>query len=112
MNTTKLITVAIAAALIAGAPAKAEDVPTVNVPTNGVNLLDPTQVKAMESRIKTAAIKVCQTPEQSAQGPLSYSRPCFVKARDNALAGLRQQIAMAQSRKGGQALASASSAQK
>lgn len=111
MNTTKLITVAIAAALIAGTAAKAEDVPTVNVLTNGVNLLDPTQVAAVESRIKTAAIAVCQTPEQRAQGPLSYARPCFVKARDNALAGLRQQIATAQTRARRQALVLASPAQ-
>lgn len=104
MNTTKLITLAIAVATFACGTAQAEQVPTATVLTKGVDLLDPSAVKTVEAQIRAAAIKVCQTPQQSAQGPMSYDRPCFVKAHDNALAGLQTEIASARTARGDQAL--------
>ena len=104
MNTTKLIALAIATATFACGTAQAEQVPTMTVMTKGIDLLDPAAVKTVEARIRTAAIKVCQTPQQSSQGLMTYDRPCFVKARDNALAGLQTEIASARTAKGGQTL--------
>ncbi|MBB3860040.1 UrcA family protein [Novosphingobium hassiacum] len=100
MTTTKLIALAIAAVTLACGAAQAEEIPTINVMIKGADLLDPAAVKTIELRIRKAAIKVCQTPQQSSQGLLTYDRPCFVKARDNALAGLKTEIASARTAKG------------
>lgn len=108
MNTLKLMTAtatfALNALTIACGTARAEQAPTINVFIAGVDLLDPTEVKKVEKQIRSAAINVCQTPEQSQKGPLIYDRQCFVKARDNALARLQKQVALAADRRNGTTL--------
>ena len=100
MTITKIITIAATVATLAFGTAQAQEVPTIQIDTVGVDFANAASVDQLKSRIEQAAKQVCGVGRDRELNLQALARACYTKTIANAEAKIDRQVASSETKPG------------